>query len=75
MRPPEVFGVVIRSFGLAMTLYSFWLLLSTISLSLEGLGGGTAWFAITQIAALVLGIYLLRGAPAVVHFSYPHDKA
>jgi hypothetical protein len=74
MRPPEVFGVVIRSFGLAMTLYSFWLLLSTISLSLEGLGGGTAWFVITQIAALVLGIYFLRGAPVVVRFSYPSEK-
>jgi hypothetical protein len=75
MRPPEVFGIVIRVFGLVISLYSLWLLLSTIVLSLEGLGEGTAWFAITQIAALVLGIYLLRGAPAVVHFSYPHDKA
>jgi hypothetical protein len=75
MRPPEVFGIVIRVFGLAMSLYSLWLLLSTIVLALEGLGEGTAWFAVTQIVALVLGIYFLRGAPAVMHFSYPHDKA
>jgi hypothetical protein len=75
MRPPEVFGIVIRGFGLAITLYSLWLLLSTIALALEGLGEGTAWFAVMQIAALVLGVYFLRGAPAVVHFSYPHDKA
>ncbi len=39
MKPPEVFGIVIRSFGLAMTLYCFWLLLSTISLSLKVLAG------------------------------------
>jgi hypothetical protein len=41
---------------------------------LEGLGRGTAWFVITQIAALVLGIYFLRGAPVVVRFSYPGEK-
>jgi hypothetical protein len=75
MRPPEVFGVVIRAFGLAISLYSLWLLVSTIALALEGLGEGTLWFALTQVAALVLGIYFLRGAPAVVRFSYPHEKA
>ena len=74
MRPPEVFGIVIRSFGLTITLYSIWLLLSSISLSLAGLGEGTAGFVITQIAALVLGIYFLRGAPVVVRFSYPGEK-
>jgi hypothetical protein len=74
MRPPEMFGIVVRVFGLAISLYSLWLLLSTIALSLEGLGEGTAWFAFMEIAALVVGIYLLRGAPIVVRFSYPHEK-
>ena len=75
MRPPETFGVAIRVFGLAITLYTLWSLLSTLALLFAGFGEGTAGFFIIQIVALVVGIYFLRGAPLVLHFSYPHDKA
>lgn len=76
MRSSDVFGIVVRVFGLSMTLYSLWSLATNIALSLSvpEMDGLTAWFAITGIAGVVLGIYFLRGAPLLLRFSYPNEK-
>ncbi len=74
MRPSDVFGIVVRVFGLTLTLYSLWSLVTNIaiSLSLEGVDTGTAWFVVTAIVGVAVGIYFLRGAPRLLRFSYPH---
>lgn len=75
MKPSEVFGIVVRVFGLALTLYSLWSVVTNIafSLSVEGsAGGGMGWFVVSAILSLLVGIYLLRGAPHLVRFSYPN---
>jgi hypothetical protein len=73
MRAAEVFGIVIRVFGLSMTVYSLWSLMTTIAISMSGVDSGAAWFFITGIAGVAVGIYFLRGAPHVLRFSYPHQ--
>jgi hypothetical protein len=73
MRAPDVFGIVIRVFGLALSLYCLWSLLSGIALALEGLGASTAFY-LREIGGIVLGIYFLKGAPIVMRFSYPNEK-
>jgi hypothetical protein len=76
MKPSDVFGIILRVFGLSMTIYSFWSLLTTLSLlGVEGFDTPTVWFFISEIGGLLLGIYLLRGAPHVVHFSYPNERS
>lgn len=73
MRPPDVFGIVVRVFGLTLTLYSLWSLATNIaiSLSLESVDAGTVWFVVTAIVGVALGIYFLRGASRLLRFSYP----
>jgi hypothetical protein len=74
MRPSDVFGIVVRVFGLTLTIYSLWSLVTNIaiSLSLEGVDAGTVWFVVTAIVGVAVGIYFLRGAPRLLRFSYPH---
>jgi hypothetical protein len=74
MRPSDVFGIVVRVFGLTLTLYSLWSLVTNIaiSLSMESVDAGTVWFVVTAIAGIAVGVYFLRGAPRLLHFSYPH---
>jgi hypothetical protein len=74
MRPPEVFGLVVRVLGLTMTMYSLWSLVTNIaiSMSVPGVDGITVWFVVTAIVGVVVGIYFLRGAPRLLRFSYPH---
>lgn len=74
MRAPEVFGIVVRVFGLSMTVYSLWSLVSSIALSLAGVDVISVWFFISSIAGVVLGIYFLRGAPRLLRFSYPNER-
>ncbi len=74
MRPSDVFGIVVRVFGLTLTLYSLWSLATNIAifLSMESVDAGTVWFVVTAIVGVAVGIYFLRGAPRLLRFSYPH---
>ena len=74
MKAPDIFGIVIRVFGLAMTIYSLWSLVSSIAFALAGVDVVSTWFFVSAIGGVVLGIYFLRGAPQVLRFSYPTDR-
>jgi hypothetical protein len=75
MRAPDVFGIVVRVFGLSMTVYSLWALATTLSLlGVEGFDAPTLGFFVTEIVSIALGIYFLRGAPLLLRFSYPGDR-
>jgi hypothetical protein len=64
MNPVEIFGVVVRTAGLLLTLMAFGFLFSAALSATPGPAlFGTAW--------LVIGLWLLRGGRAVVGFAYP----
>jgi hypothetical protein len=77
MRPVEVFGIVVRVFGLLLLIYALWYLVYGISV-LSGLseeaGGYRISYFISGIMFLVLALYLLRGAPHILRFSYPENE-
>ena len=74
MKASDIFAIVIRVFGLAMTVYSLWSLVSSIALAMAGVDIVSVWFFISAVGGVVLGIYFLRGAPQVLRFSYPTDR-
>ena len=75
MKASDIFAIVIRVFGLAMTVYSLWSLVSSIALAMAGVDIVSVWFFISAVGGVVLGIYFLRGAPQVLRFSYPTDRS
>ena len=64
MKPKEVFGIVVRAFGLVLML---WGLLYFLYLAGWMAGRG---HLVAGAAAFAYGIYLLREAPLLVHFAY-----
>jgi lipopolysaccharide export LptBFGC system permease protein LptF len=75
MSARDIFGVVVRVFGLSMTIYSLWALATTLSLlGVEGFDAPTVGFFLTEIVSIAVGIYLLRGAPLLLRFSYPGER-
>jgi hypothetical protein len=76
MRPPEAFGIILRILGLFMMVYCLWSLFLGIAIysSSEVADLGMVWSFIIPIVGIPLGLYLLRGAPHVLRFSYPSEK-
>ena len=71
MKPAETFAVVIRTVGLIAFLVAsailFWALLNLI------LGGpaNLAGLFVVGIPLLLVGLWLLRGAPQLLSFAFP----
>ena len=65
MKPSEVFGVVVRSVGLMVIVANVVGLITSIAQP------GVLFIVVPM---LLLGIWLLRGAPAIVQFAYPDRK-
>jgi hypothetical protein len=77
MKPVEVFGIVIRVFGLSLFIYALWYLVYGVSTVLglgEQAGGYRVSYFISGITFLLLSLYLLRGAPHLVRFSYAETE-
>jgi hypothetical protein len=71
MKPPDVFGIVVRTLGLLLVLgVAPCLLLAILSLALGG-PYNVAELLIFGLPTLVVGLWLLRGAPLLVSFAYP----
>ena len=78
MKPRDIFGIIVRTFGVILVVYSLWYLLYGL-LQLIGceqeqkpgellgnfLFGGVLFF---------LATYFLRGAPRLLNFCYPSDE-
>lgn len=74
MKSSEVFGVVVRSVGLVVVMLAAWALCWTMwILVLGGSDFGVGLF-VNSIAGLLIGGWLLRGAPALVEFAYQTDE-
>ena len=85
MTPREIFGIVVRTFGLATVLYGLNQILGAIFLKLamqsaEGAafgnvvtsitGGSVSSMVWTGILTIAVGLFLLLGARTVVDLSY-----
>ena len=70
MKPYEAFGVVVRTLGLLMV-FGTVVPIAIGLLSLVG-GGVVASSALAPVGFVILlvGLWLLRGAPAIVLFAY-----
>ena len=78
MKPRDIFGLIVRSFGLGIFLFGMWYLLSALS-DLAGIDTPRdkdemrAFFPIGAACVLV-AVYFLRGAPHLVRFCYPEVR-
>jgi len=59
MRPVEVFGIVVRTFGLVLELYG-------LSNLVAGFASGLGTFFLVALFSCLVGSYLLRGAPLLL---------
>ena len=77
MKARDIFGIVIRTFGVAVLLYGFWYLSFAVAhacgMPQERPDDMAAYFT-SGIPAVLLGIVLLRCARQLVRFSYPGDR-
>jgi hypothetical protein len=75
MKPSEIFGLIIRVFGLILLPLSLWYLAAAllIFVGVKGPHDSIHYFLSGAVAA-IFSIYLLRGAPHLIKFSYPKAK-
>lgn len=73
MKPRQIFGIVVRTFGLCLTIYAAWYVLFAMAI-LAGIQNAyrdeVPGYLLTGIPAAIAGLYLLRGAPLLLDFSY-----
>ncbi len=74
MKPAEIFGVVVRTIGLLMTMIALAQTLFALLVTVLGGPANGPGLLIFSLPALVVGIWLLRGAKAVVWFAYPDES-
>jgi hypothetical protein len=73
MRPREAFGVVVRSVGLVAALAGGLLLFVAALYLVGGLLGPAIVIAVPGFAALIAGVWFLRGAEAIVGFAFAEN--
>lgn len=64
MKPSEAFGVIVRTVGLLLVLSAIWVLVCALR---------TPGLILPAIPMILGGIWLLRGAPALIMFAYPDE--
>ena len=77
MNPKDTFGIVIRSFGLLLLIYSLWYLAYGVATTVgmpERLPGYRTGYFISGSLFLVVSLYFLRGAALLLKFSYPEKR-
>jgi hypothetical protein len=72
MKPREIFGLIIRVFGLILLPLSIWYLFAGIEM-LVGIedGNHTFTYVLDGVVLAVISAYFLRGAPLLLRFCYP----
>lgn len=75
MTPKELFSVVVRVIGLGLLFMALEQLFVAITSVLFGGSRNVADFAIVGTLKLIIGVWFLRGAPALVSFAFPERAA
>jgi hypothetical protein len=74
MTPRDIFGIVVRLFGISLLFYAIWYLVYGIATVIglpENEVGIMKMYFLTGFTQLFLGFYLLRGAPGLTNIAYP----
>lgn len=74
MKPSDVFGIVVRTVGLVITLTALWTIGGAFLNVAAGGPRNVAGLLIPGIVELVIGLWLLRGAKALVQFAFPEES-
>lgn len=75
MKASEAFGVAIRSVGLLLVLSAMWQLFSALMNTVGGAQGSPiAGLLVSGVPTLLVGLWLLRGAPVLVRFAFPEER-
>lgn len=77
MQAVHIFGIIVRSAGLAMLVYALWNLAYGVGTLLRLPPYTTGYefaFFLTGGVYLVLALYFLRGAPHLLRFCYPSEN-
>ena len=77
MKPNDVFGIIVRVLGLSILVYGIWNLAFGVATAMgvqEHEAGYDIAYLVSGFLFLILGLYLLRGAPHLLHYAYPDGK-
>lgn len=78
MKPSDVFGIVVRTIGLCVSLlgglYILGFLLLAVGMLNLGYHGPPTDYLVYGLGFVIAGSGLLRGAPWIVSFGYPSDS-
>jgi H+/Cl- antiporter ClcA len=79
MKPRQAFGVAVRIIGLILVLVAILYFFSWFILLVDPdyrPNVSPAWhYLVTGVFAIVVGLYLLRGAPKIARFAYPDEDS
>ena len=70
----DVFGIIVRTVGLMITLAAAWLILLGLLGLISGASGQSAGLLFYGIPALFVGLWLLRGARSIVSFAFSKEQ-
>jgi hypothetical protein len=77
MKARDIFGIVVRAFGLVLMLYGLWFLAFAIAQACgmpQEYPGEMAGYFVSGIPSFALGLIFLRCARQIVRFSYPGER-
>ena len=76
MTPKAIFGLIVRTFGLSLLIYAVYTLFYCCCAVLRIFESrlNPVAYLVTGTLFLIIGLYLLRGAPGLIRFSYPERK-
>ena len=74
MNASEIFGLIIRCTGLALTLLGIHNVYRALIMLVQVLSTSSFILLLFGVPSLLLGIWFLRGAPWLLSFSYPQDQ-
>ena len=77
MKPRDCFGVVVRTVGLLLMLFSLFYFIGGVAAAISpslGRGGTPVYYVAIGGVMILVGLYLLRGAPHLLRYSYGGDK-